>query len=325
MRRREFITGIGGVAVWPLAGRAQQRALPVVGWLHQSTRAGYVPFLAAFHQGLSENGYVEGRNLAVEYRFAEDRLDLLPAMAADLVQRRVTVIAAAATPAALAAKAVTATIPIVFSGGVDPVKTGLVASFNRPGGNVTGALQFTSMVITKRLELLREVVPKAAVIGVLTQPNSRYEQIALAAVQDAAQRIGQQIRVLSAGSEEQFDEVFATIERERIGALLVQNDPLFTTGRERLVALAARYAVPSSYEFREFVQAGGLMSYGSSQSESYRQVGVYVGRILKGESPADMPIVQPSRFSFVVNLKTAKALSLTVPPNLLGLADEVIE
>ena len=324
MRRREFIAGIGAAA-WPVAVRAQQPARPVIGWLHQSTRAGYVQFLAAFHQGLSENGYVEGRNLAVEYRFAEDRLDLLPAMAADLVQRRVTVIAAAATPAALAAKAVTATIPIVFSGGVDPVQIGLVASFNRPGGNVTGALQFTSMVITKRLELLREVVPKAAVIGVLTQPNSRYEQIALAAVQDVAQRIGQQIRLLNAGSEEQFDEVFATIERERIGALLVQNDPLFTTGRERLVALAARYAVPSIYEFREFVQAGGLMSYGSSLSESYHQVGVYVGRILKGETPADMPIVQPIRFSFVVNLKTAKAAGLTIPANLLALADEVIE
>jgi putative ABC transport system substrate-binding protein len=181
------------------------------------------------------------------------------------------------------------------------------------------------MVITKRLELLREVAPKAAVIGVLTQPNSRYEQIALAAVQDVAERIGQQIRLLNAGSEEQFDEVFATIERERIGALLVQNDPLFTTGRERLVALAARYAVPSIYEFREFVQAGGLMSYGSSLSESYHQVGVYVGRILKGETPADMPIVQPIRFSFVVNLKTAKAVGLTIPPNLLALADEVIE
>ena len=325
MQRREFIAGLGAAATWPVAGPAQQPAFPTIGWLHQLTRTSYAPFLAAFHQGLSENGYVEDRNLAVEYRFAEDRLDLLSAMVADLVQRRVSVIAAAATPAVLAAKAATATIPIVFSGGVDPVKIGLVASFNRPGGNVTGTLQFTNMLITKRLELLREAVPKPAVIGVLTQPNSRYGQIALADAQTAAQRIGQQIRVLSAVSQEQFDEVFATIERERIGALLVQNDPLFTTGRERLVALAARYAVPSIYEFREFVQAGGLMSYGSSLSESYHQVGVYVGRIVKGESPAELPIVQPTRFSFVVNLKTAKALGLDLPPTLQAFADEVID
>jgi putative ABC transport system substrate-binding protein len=325
IRRREFISLLGGAAAWPIAARAQQPALSTIGWLHQSTRAGYAPFLAAFHQGLSEFGYVEGRNLAVEYRFAEDHLDRLPALAHDLVQRRVSVIAAAATPAVLAAKAVTASTPIVFSGGVDPVKSGLVASFNRPGGNVTGTLQFTPSLITKRFELMHEALPNVAVIGVLVQPDSLGSSEILAGVQAAAQRIGKQVRIVTAANQEQFDEVFARIGRERIGALVVQNDPLFTTRRERLVELAARYAVPTIYEFREFVEAGGLMSYGSSQSESYRNVGVYVGRILKGEKPADIPILQPTKFSFVVNLKTAKALGLDLPLKLQAFADEVIE
>jgi putative tryptophan/tyrosine transport system substrate-binding protein len=327
MRRREFIAGLGAAATWAVAGRAQQPAFPTIGFLHQSSLAGYSPQLEAFHRALSENGYVEGRNLAVEYRFADDHLELLPALAADLVQRRVSVIATGGTPATLAAKAATTTIPIVFSmgGGVDPVNIGLVASLNRPGGNVTGSLQFNSIVITKRLELLREAVPKAEVIGVLIHPNNASGPTTLALVQDIAQRMGQKIRALNAVSPEQFEEIFATIERERVGALLIQNDPLFTGALDRLAALATRYAVPSIYEYREFAQAGGLMSYGVNPSEGYHQVGTYVGRILKGERPADLPVAHPTKFSFAVNLKTAKALSITMPPNLLALADEVIE
>jgi putative tryptophan/tyrosine transport system substrate-binding protein len=326
MKRREFIAGLGGAVAWPLAARAQQAAAPVIGFLHQSTPAGYAPFVAAFHQGLGQSGYVEGRNLAIEYRWAENHLDRLPAMAADLVRRRVAVIATAATPAALAAKAATATIPIVFTSGVDPIKSGLIASFNRPGGNVTGTITYTASLNTKELELLHEVVPNAAVIGFLVDTDSPVTAVYLAAMQEAARSIGQQIRVLSVASHEQFDEAFTTVGRERIGALVVASSALFISGRERLVALAARHGVAAIYGHREFVAPGGLMSYGISNADSYRQIGVYVGRILKGEKPGDLPVVQSStKFELVINLKTAKALGLTIPETLLATADEVIQ
>jgi ABC-type uncharacterized transport system substrate-binding protein len=327
MRRREFITLLGGAAAaaWPLAARAQQPRMPVVGLLHPATPEGYAHIVAALRQGLSETGHVEGRNLAIEFRWGEDHIERLPELAADLVRHRVSVIVAGGLSAALAAQAATTTIPIVFSGGTDPVKAGLVAGFNRPGGNITGLLQFNDSLVTKRLEMMRELVPKASVIGLLVDPKSVSTTTRSDAVQAAARAVGQQLRVLYAASQEQFDEVFATATREQIGALLVSNATVFTNGRERLVALAARHALPTSYEYREFVAAGGLLSYGANHRDEYRQVGAYAGRILRGEKPADMPVIQTTKFELVINLTTAKALGLDVPPTLLARADEVIE
>jgi putative tryptophan/tyrosine transport system substrate-binding protein len=327
MNRREFTALLGGFAAsaaWPRA-RAQQPPIPVVGLLHPATPAGYAHIVAALRQGLSDTGYVEGRNLAIEYRWGEDHFDRLPELAADLVRRRVAVIIAGSISGANAAHAATTTIPIVFSGGTDPVKAGLVASFNRPGGNVTGLLQFNDALLTKRLEMMRELVPKASVIGSLIDPRTASGASRLETVQAAARAVGQQLRVLNVTSQEQFDEVFATAKREQIGALLVSNGTVFTNARERLVALAARYAIPTSYEYREFVTAGGLLSYGANHTDEYRQVGVYTGRILKGEKPADMPVIQTTKFELAINLKTAKALGLTVPLTLQAAADEVIE
>jgi len=325
MRRREFITLLGGAAAaWPLAARAQQ-PVPVVGFLHPASPDGYAHNVAALRQGLSETGFVEGRNLAIEYRWGQDRADRLPILAADLVERGVATIVAGGGTAAMAVKALTATIPVVFSVGLDPVKAGLVESLNRPGRNATGMLQFNDALLTKRLGMLRELVPKAAVVGVLTDPTGLATERRLAILREAARAVGQQIRVLSAASQERFDEVFETVSRERIDALLVTNSTPFTNGRERLVALAARHGVPASYEYREFVAAGGLHSYGASHTEEYRQVGVYVGRILKGEKPADMPVVQTTKFELAINLKAAKALGLTIPQTLLATADELIE
>jgi putative ABC transport system substrate-binding protein len=324
VRRREFIAGLGAAA-WPVVARAQQPATPVVGFLHSSTPHSYAPFVEAFYAGLNDMGFVQDRNLAIEFRWAENHPERLPTLAAELVRRRVAVIAAGATPATLAARAATATIPIVFTGGADPVKNGLAASFNRPGGNVTGVLQFTDALITKRFELLHELVPKATVIGLLIDPGAPNATKAPLEVQAAARAIGLRSHVFTVTTIEQFDEAFVAIAKAGVDAVLVSNAPIFTSGREQLVALAARYAIPASYEFREFVHAGGLMSYGSSNSDGYRQVGVYVGRILKGEKPADLPIMQPTRFELVVNMKTAKALSLTVPQTLLVSADRVIE
>jgi putative ABC transport system substrate-binding protein len=323
-RRREFITVLCGSAVWPLAARAQQSTMPVVGFLHPATATAYAPYVAAFRQSLAEQGFVEGRNVAIEFRWAEDDFTRLPALAAELVRLRVAVIVASGT-AAYPAKAATSTIPIVFSTGSDPVQLGLVASLNRPGGNITGTVQFNDELVTKRLEMLREMVPKARLVGMLSDPRTASAEIRLANVMAAARRIGQEMRDFRVTSEDQFDALFPAMAKEQVGALLVPNGTLFTNNRERLVALAARYGLPAAYEFREFPLIGGLFSYGSSNSDSYRQIGVYTGRILKGEKPADLPVVQPTRFEFVLNLKTAKALGLAVPDKLLAIADEVIE
>jgi putative ABC transport system substrate-binding protein len=328
MHRREILTLIGGLAAsagWSRATRAQQPRMPVVGLLHPATPAGYAHIVAALRQGLSETGHVEGRNLAIEFRWGEDHIERLPELAADLVRHRVSVIVAGGLSAALAAQAATTMIPIVFSVGTDPVKAGLVAGFNRPGGNITGLLQFNDSLVTKRLEMMRELVPKASVIGLLVDPKSVSTTTRSDAVQAAARAVGQQLRVLYAASQEQFDEVFATATREQIGALLVSNATVFTNGRERLVALAARHALPTSYEYREFVAAGGLLSYGANHRDEYRQVGAYAGRILRGEKPADMPVIQTTKFELTINLRTAKTLGLTVPLTLQAAADEVIE
>ena len=326
MRRRAFLGAIGSAAAWPVFARAQQSAMPIIGFLGPSSSKGFAPFRASFQQSLKEAGFIEGQNVAIEYRWAEDQVDRLPALAAELVGLRVAVIATVtATAAALAAKNATATIPIVFAIGADPVKVGLVASLNRPGGNVTGVSFLSNALVAKQMELLRELAPAAAAIGVLVNPgNPNAETDANAAVA-AARSLGRQAHVAHASSEQDFDAAFAALVRQGSTALLVAPDATFTSRPNQLAALAARYTLPTIYARRELPAAGGLMSYGSSLADSVRQAGVYVGRILNGAKPTDLPVVQPTKFELVINLKTAKALGLTVPPTLLARADEVIE
>jgi putative tryptophan/tyrosine transport system substrate-binding protein len=324
MRRREFITLLGGTAVaWPLAVRAQQLALPVVGFIGSADASFYV---AAFRKGLSETGYVEGQNVTVEYHWLEGQYDRLPALLADLVRRQVAVIATPGTPGSVAAKAATATIPIVFGVGEDPVKLGLVASLARPGGNATGTNFFNSEVNAKRLRLLHDLVPKGVRVAVLVNPaNAVLTEIALRAVQDAAPSIGLQIQILNASTIGEIDAAFATIARERPDALFVAPDGFFTSRRVQFATLTARERIPAAYAVRDYVVAGGLMSYGTDFADSFRQVGVYTGSILKGAKPADLPVLQSAKFEFVINLQTARALGMEVPSGLLSIADEVIE
>jgi putative ABC transport system substrate-binding protein len=325
MRRREVLGVIGGAVAWPSAARAQQRSLPVIGFLNPGSLGLLRPQIATFRDGLKESGYVEGQNVEVEYRFAEGQFDRMSELAAGLVRRQVDVIVVTSNPGALAAKQATATIPVIFAVGGDPVKLGLVASLNRPGGNMTGLYFFTTALQAKRLGLLNEMVPKATIMAVLVNPNYSGAENQLRDVQEATLRLGVQLVVLRANTDSDLGDAFATLIQQRAGALLVCTSPFFNSRREQLVALAARHAVPAMYEFREFAVDGGLMSYGTSLVDVYRQIGVYAGRVLKGAKPADLPVVQSTRFEFVINLSTAKALGLEVPAALSARADEVIE
>ena len=326
MRRREFISLLGGAAAaWPLAARAQQPAMPAIGFLGGSSLAERRPLLTAFRQALTEAGFVEGQNVAIEYRWAEGQYDHLPALAAELVRRRVDLVVAGDGPSALVAKAATTTIPIVFTTGIDPVQVGLVTSLNRPGGNLTGVNMVAGPLPAKQLGLLHDLVPAAGTIAVLINPNNANAERDAATVQDAGRAVGVQIVVTRAVVETDFENVFAMLARERAGALLVNSDVFFTSRRDHIIALAARHALPLMSSWREFVVAGALISYGPSLSAAYRQVGLYTGKILKGAKPADLPVVQPTAFELVINLKTAKMLGLNVPLHLQQLADEVIE
>ena len=327
MRRREFITFLGGAAVaWPLVARAQQPAMPVVGFLSFASSDGYRSMAAAFRQGLQESGYVEGRNVAIEYRWAEGRLDRLPALATDLVRSQVSVIAAANTPAVLAAKAATTTIPIVFEMAGDPVRLGLIASLDRPGGNVTGVTNLSIEVVPKRLQLLHETVPTAKVVALLVNPaNPTVAEIQLRTVRSAARTLGLDLHVLNASTESDFEVIFANLIQLRAGGLVIAADPLFAGRSKQLGELTVRHAVPAISGRRDFAVAGGLLSYGADIGESYRLAGIYTGRVLKGDKPANLPVQQSTKVELYINLKTAKALGLNVPNTLIGRANEVIE
>jgi putative tryptophan/tyrosine transport system substrate-binding protein len=326
MRRREFISLIGGAAAWPLAARAQQSAMPVIGFLSGRSPAESAEEVKAFHRGLAESGHVEGKNVAIEFHWADGRYDRLPALATELVARRVAVIAAVGGGASgLAAKSVTSTIPIVFASGGDAVKIGLVASLNRPGGNVTGVNIIFGALGAKRLGLLHELIPAATAVAMLVNPNYPSAPIEVQDVETAGRNLGLRIHIFNARTESEIEPAFASLAEQKVSGLLVADDPFLQGQRGRLVRLAERHAVPAIYFSRDFVDAGGLMSYGPNLVDAYRLVGIYTGRVLKGEKPADMPVLQPTKFELVLNLKTAKVLGLTIPPGVLAIADEVIE
>jgi putative ABC transport system substrate-binding protein len=326
MRRREFITLLGGAAAWPIAARAQQPAMPVVGFLSGRSPADSVAEIRGFHRGLAEAGFVEGKNVAIEFRWAEGRYDRLAALASELVGQRVAVIAAVGGGASgLAAKAATATIPVVFATGGDAVKIGLVASFNRPGGNVTGVNIIFGALGAKRLELLHDLVPAAGAVGMLVNPDYPSASLEVQDVEAAGRKLGLRMHIFNARAERDIEPAFAEFAEKKVKALLVADDPFFQGQRLGILGMAARQGLPTIYFSRDFVDAGGLMSYGPNLADAYRLVAVYCGRILKGENPGDLPVVQPTRFELVINLKSARALALDVPPTLLALADEVIE
>jgi putative tryptophan/tyrosine transport system substrate-binding protein len=326
LKRRDFITMLGGATAWPLSARAQQAAMPVIGFMSTLSPASISKPVAGFHQGLREAGYVEGQNVAIEYRWAQGHYDRLPELAADLVRKRVAVmVASGGDPSPQIARAATQTIPIVFGMFGDPVREGLVDSLMRPGSNATGVTIFGPAAVTKRLQLLHDLVPKDAVIAFLMNPNNPNGSIEIAAVQTAATSLGRKIVVFNASSESELDAAFTHMVQQRIGTLLGASDPFLFNRRDQIVSLAARHGIPAIYYLRDFAVAGGLMTYGNSLTDMYRLVGVYVGRILKGEKPADLPVVQSSKFEFVINLKTASALGIEVPNSMQLLADEVID
>lgn len=325
MKRRDFITVLGGMVGWALAARAQKSAMPVIGFLSSASPAEWTSFVAAFHQGLNNAGYIEGTNLGIEFRWAEGHYDRLPALAADLVRRQVSVLVASGSTGALAAKAATSAIPIVYTGVADPVGMGLVASLGRPGGNVTGISLLGVELEAKRVELLHEVVPKATAIALLVNPDDPFAESKVRQAHAATRSLGQQLHVLRARTEQGIDAAFATLVHLRAGALVVGTDVFFGNRREQLVGLTARYAMPTVFHLREFATAGGLMSYGPSLFETYRQAGIYTGKILNGAKPADLPVLRPTKVDLVINLKTAKSLGLTIPQFLLQRADELIQ
>jgi putative ABC transport system substrate-binding protein len=327
MRRREFLTLVGGVtAAWPLAARAQPAAMPVIGYLHSGSPKAFERGVAAFRKGLNDTGYVDGQNVTIEYRWAEGHFDRLPALAADLVHREVAVLVAqGGATTAIVAKAATTTIPIVFSSGGDPVALGVVSSLSRPGGNATGVSVLTAALGSKRLEILHQVAPTAGVIAAIVNPNNSTIEGQLKDLQDGGSALGVQLKIFNATNAAEIDAAFAEIAQAGIGALVVGADPIYLDRLDQLVALTARHKISAIYEWRDYVEAGGLMSYGTSQADAYRQVGSYTGRILKGEKPSDLPVIQSTKVELVINLKAAKALGLVFPLGLLGRADEVIE